>query len=354
MGELIFGIQNVRNYLNPSPNLRPSANAIPNMQVQVNEGKCWIGESLVTAYTTLTPTFTPPSSGLARIDVVGVSGPAGNLQVVTGTAATYPPPVPTMPSSNFYPVCLVLLYDTTAVLTDINLIDVRELADFGQAATWDHNTLTGRSNSDCHPESAITGLVADLSNRPTTSTMNAALATKADIGGTPSQQFDLNENVVGTPTLNGLFGVTRGTSPTVAIRWNESLDIWELTKDGTTYNQISTTVADSWVYWNLPTTTIAPTSNIIIGSMTVPTSSKVVSVRLGIRRTDDTNDSTIDARATQTGTPLNTVFTTTEGPVILTLPTALTAGQRLAFAAENTDVTSKTVVAMAGALIVQA
>lgn len=48
MGELVFGLQNPRNYLNPSPNLRPSQNDVPNMQVKINEGKVWIGQGMVT------------------------------------------------------------------------------------------------------------------------------------------------------------------------------------------------------------------------------------------------------------------------------------------------------------------
>lgn len=49
----------------------------------------------------------------------------------------------------------------------------------------------------------------------------------------------LNSNVTGAPTLNAGVKIERGTSPDVDIRWNETLDRWEATTDGSTYTQIA-------------------------------------------------------------------------------------------------------------------
>ena len=49
----------------------------------------------------------------------------------------------------------------------------------------------------------------------------------------------LNSNVTGSPTLNAGVVVERGTSANVDIRWNETLDRWEATSDGSTYTQIA-------------------------------------------------------------------------------------------------------------------
>ena len=49
----------------------------------------------------------------------------------------------------------------------------------------------------------------------------------------------LNSDVTGAPTLNAAVVIERGTSPDVDIRWNESLDRWEATADGSTYAQIT-------------------------------------------------------------------------------------------------------------------
>ena len=48
----------------------------------------------------------------------------------------------------------------------------------------------------------------------------------------------LNSNVTGAPTLNAGVVVERGTALNVDIRWNETLDRWEATNDGTTYGVI--------------------------------------------------------------------------------------------------------------------
>lgn len=50
----------------------------------------------------------------------------------------------------------------------------------------------------------------------------------------------LNSGVTGTPALNAGIEVERGTSPNVVIRWNEGTDTWELTRDGTNYEEITT------------------------------------------------------------------------------------------------------------------
>jgi hypothetical protein len=49
----------------------------------------------------------------------------------------------------------------------------------------------------------------------------------------------LNSNVTGVPVLNAGIEVERGDSANVAIRWNESLDVWEITTDGSGYSSIA-------------------------------------------------------------------------------------------------------------------
>ena len=48
----------------------------------------------------------------------------------------------------------------------------------------------------------------------------------------------LKNNATGTPTLDAQLEVRRGSSPTVALRWNESVDKWQFTNDGTTYSDL--------------------------------------------------------------------------------------------------------------------
>lgn len=45
----------------------------------------------------------------------------------------------------------------------------------------------------------------------------------------------LNSGVTGSPVLDAGITVERGTDPDVSIKWNETLDQWEFTNDGSTY-----------------------------------------------------------------------------------------------------------------------
>lgn len=49
----------------------------------------------------------------------------------------------------------------------------------------------------------------------------------------------LNSDETGTPTQNGGIEVERGTLPNAAILWNESIDRWTFTNDGSTYHNIA-------------------------------------------------------------------------------------------------------------------
>jgi hypothetical protein len=63
--------------------------------------------------------------------------------------------------------------------------------------------------------------------------------------------IELNSGLTGTgqaPTLNAGIQVDRGTSPNVALIWNEGTKKWTATQDGTTYyNLVSTTTGNTRV-----------------------------------------------------------------------------------------------------------
>jgi hypothetical protein len=48
----------------------------------------------------------------------------------------------------------------------------------------------------------------------------------------------LNGNVTGTPVLDAIIQVDRGTSANTAIRWHESVKSWQVTNDGTNYGNV--------------------------------------------------------------------------------------------------------------------
>ena len=68
----------------------------------------------------------------------------------------------------------------------------------------------------------------------TGSTVNQTTAT-LDVA---NNKITLNANVTGAPTSTGEIEINRGSSTDVRLRWNETLDLWEYTNDGTYYYRI--------------------------------------------------------------------------------------------------------------------
>jgi hypothetical protein len=66
----------------------------------------------------------------------------------------------------------------------------------------------------------------------------------------------LNASAGGQPMVNAGLEINRGVSPTVGIRWNETIDNWELTTDGSNYYEILTNNSNSSISsGQLPTIT---------------------------------------------------------------------------------------------------
>jgi len=74
----------------------------------------------------------------------------------------------------------------------------------------------------------------DLTVSGTTTTVNTETINLAD------NIITLNSNLAAsaTPTEDAGFEVNRGSASAVALRWNETSDVWEATTDGATYNTV--------------------------------------------------------------------------------------------------------------------
>lgn len=72
-------------------------------------------------------------------------------------------------------------------------------------------------------------VTGDLTVQGTTTTVSSETLLVAD------NVITLNSNVTGTPTENAGIEIERGTSANVELRWNETNDTWEATRDGSTY-----------------------------------------------------------------------------------------------------------------------
>jgi hypothetical protein len=93
-------------------------------------------------------------------------------------------------------------------------------------------TLSLPANVTISNNLTVTG---DLTISGNTTTLNTANLNVED------NFILLNSGVTGNPALNAGLEVERGDSANVAIRWNESDDRWQITNDGNTYANVSTT-----------------------------------------------------------------------------------------------------------------
>lgn len=75
-------------------------------------------------------------------------------------------------------------------------------------------------------------VTGDLTVNGTTTTVNTETINLAD------NIITLNSNATGAASENAGIEVERGDDPNVALRWNETGDTWELTRDGTNYAAI--------------------------------------------------------------------------------------------------------------------
>lgn len=106
-------------------------------------------------------------------------------------------------------------------------------------------TITNNSGEGATPTIAIAQNVA------TNASVIFDTLTVTNLFATNSQQSNaselnvsdskivLNAGTVGAPTLDGSIVIDRGSSASVDIRWNETLDRWEATSDGSNYTQIA-------------------------------------------------------------------------------------------------------------------
>jgi hypothetical protein len=115
-------------------------------------------------------------------------------------------------------------------------------------------TITNNSGEGTTPTVAIGQAVATTSNVTFNDvTVAGNLNVTGSTFGSATLDVDnykitLNASVTGAPTLNGEIEVNRGSSTDVRIRWNESLDLWEYTNDGSSYSRIGSalmTVSDT-------------------------------------------------------------------------------------------------------------
>jgi|TARA_R110002167_G_C12593272_1_gene644415 hypothetical protein len=197
-------------------------------------------------------------TGEVTLNVIGGSGITASADdVALSTIAIEYPSPGTSPagsygSSTAIPVIAVDAYGRIKTATTASIsTDLTIAADNGTNDTValgaDTLTFAGTANeidTTVSNNQIQIGLVANptvsgnliisgnLTVSGTTTTVNTETINLAD------NIITLNSNETGTPSEHAGIEVERGTSTNVTLRWNETSDIWQLTKDGTNYKTI--------------------------------------------------------------------------------------------------------------------
>jgi len=210
-----------------------SANDVPDMRIKVNEGSFWVNnKQLVEFNGGQSPVIEAPLSG-AKWVLVAINK-LGKIVLYNGHALPNNPDAPYI-DKNVLPIAFVYIKSSTKVITNDMIYDARPLYAAG-GYPEQHNLLEGRDLEDCHPIKAITGLQDALDNHLSLEDADQRFAQKSDADGTTEANFVLNKDDNGTPVEYCGIRVNRGAQPQVGLRYNEDVDQWQYTNDGTTWH----------------------------------------------------------------------------------------------------------------------
>jgi len=216
--------------------LHPSAQDAPNMTIKISAGGFWSFLEGVSAYVEYVGGSSPPiiaPVGNAKWVVITLNQ-GGMIVNIEGAAAAIPV-LPQIPR-NRYPIALVYVNAGDTKITNEYIFDARPI--FSNSVR-SHKDLMDVDIDGCHPTAAITGLDSQIATFATLTNLADGLADKADVGGTASPNFKLNQDHTGIPSSDAAIEVERGSSTNVYIRWSEGAHQWEYTNNGTDWYMLA-------------------------------------------------------------------------------------------------------------------
>jgi hypothetical protein len=212
--------------------LSPSAQDSPNMTVKISAGGFWSFLDGVSTYVEYvggsSPAIIAPA-GNAKWVIVALNEIGMVVNIDGSYSAT--PVLPAVPR-NRYPIAVVYVRTGATKLTNEDIFDARPIFSNPVRSHMDLMDLDADGN---HSIAAITGLQTDLDAKADASALTDGLADKADVAGTPSATFKLNQDHTGTPSSDAFFTVERGDETNVSIMWDEGRG-WYYTNDGATWH----------------------------------------------------------------------------------------------------------------------
>jgi hypothetical protein len=212
---------------------QPSANNTPDMTINIKQGSFWINNSQFIEYAGgKSPVITAPTSG-AKWVLVALNK-AGKIVLLNGVPSNNNPSVPNI-GQNILPIAFVYIKSSTKVITNDMIYDARPVYAAG-GYPLNHNELQNRNKENSHTIEAITDLQSILDDKLSLEEAKTLIATKANSTGTDSASFTLNAEDTGTPVEHCGLYVNRGSMPRVGIKYDEDLDKWVYSNDGSNWN----------------------------------------------------------------------------------------------------------------------
>lgn len=158
-----------------------------------------------------------------------------------------------------------------------SLLDGQSVAQlFGQIVstteTYTHRLVSQYSSTGNHQFLVQIDPVGNFGN--TSTTITSPLTVDNDNLTLVADTVLLASGVTGAPTQNAVIGVNRGTSDSVAIRWNESTDRWQTTTDGTNFLNIPDQNLDTTDAVNFASVTLDGRSTTDTGTATTITTAQ--------------------------------------------------------------------------------
>ena len=211
---------------------QPSANDTPDMTVRIKQGAFWINNEKFVEYAGgVSPKIEAPRTG-AKWVLVALNK-AGKCVLVNGAVRSNNPEPPTL-SQNMLPLAFVYVKSSTTVITNDMVYDARPEFSVG-GYPINHADLQNRNKENAHSIESISGLRDELDDKISLDDTKNLIRNKADYDGTFSSSFTLNVDDSGVPVEHCGIYVNRGALPKVGIKYNEDLDEWQYTNDGTNW-----------------------------------------------------------------------------------------------------------------------
>lgn len=208
--------------------LMVEAQVAPSMTVKIQPGSFWTAMGTHVEYIGgNTPVLTAPGAD-AKWIVIALNVD-GVIVVLDGTSGANPE-LPTIPEDAL-PLAGIFLGDASVQITSDMVFDIRPM--------WSVRTAY------------VPNLTGELATRPTFDQQTAALAVKADMVGTDSASFVLNQSQTGTSSTDVEIVVERGSEPNVSIRWDETAVQWQFSNDGSAWGPLGLDLALFYTKANL-------------------------------------------------------------------------------------------------------